>query len=565
MVKYYYIQARGRIVMEGSRGFDLNVLDFSGILNKTADLIKDSYVFITDTESDITYITDKAAQYFNIKEQFCHDFYNKFKKYVNPYDIEEYEREMSRRINGEALSEELWIQFKHKEEYYMFEISAGIYKGQNNKGYFVASLKNMNVAPEIDALTDLFGRVRFEKDMDYNIKIGRKTAVIEVEIDHLNDIKMVYGSKFADRLQKNIAMSLIYKMDRNSAVYRLENSNLVFVLRYAGRSEALSYIARIRKLFENDIEIDGTHFELKCYAGGILLDDYDCMADEIISRLEYTLARSKEKKRIDIVFFNDLVRVNGGNDMEILKVIHQSVLNGCDGFFVVYQTIVNADTGKIAGAEALIRWKKEPYGVVSPGLFIDWIEENPCMYELGNFILESAIKDSVYFLKENPDFFININVSAKQLERLEFKDFVLDILKKYNFPANHLCLEITERCRELPVKLLRKEIMYMQVEGIHFAMDDYGTGSSSASTVIQVPFNEIKIDMSFVTGITENKKQQAMVKQMIDFGNDAGLNTCVEGIDSEEVQDYIRKLNPTWMQGYLYSKPVAADDLIKLL
>ncbi len=118
---------------------------------------------------------------------------------------------MSRRINGEALSEELWIQFKHKEEYYMFEISAGIYKGQNNKGYFVASLKNMNVAPEIDALTDLFGRVRFEKDMDYNIKIGRKTAVIEVEIDHLNDIKMVYGSKFADRLQKNIAISLIYK------------------------------------------------------------------------------------------------------------------------------------------------------------------------------------------------------------------------------------------------------------------------------------------------------------------------------------------------------------------
>ena len=187
------------------------------------------------------------------------------------------------------------------------------------------------------------------------------------------------------------------------------------------------------------------------------------------------------------------------------------------------------------------------------------------MYELGNFILESAIKDSVHFLKENPDFFININVSAKQLERLEFKDVVLDILKKYNFPANHLCLEITERCRELPVKLLRKEIMYMQVEGIHFAMDDYGTGSSSASTVIQVPFNEIKIDMSFVTGITENKKQQAMVKQMIDFGNDAGLNTCVEGIDSEEVQDYIRKLNPTWMQGYLYSKPVAADDLIKML
>lgn len=545
--------------------WDIKILDFSGILNKVTDLIKESYVFITDTETNITYVTDKAAQYFNIKEQLCHDFFKKFEKYVNPYDIEEYEREMCRRINGEALSEDLWIRFRHQDEYYMFEVSAGIYNGQNQKEYFVTSLKNMNVAPEIDSLTDLFGRVRFEKDMNDNIRIGRKTAVIEVEIDHLNDIKMVYGSKFADEIQKNIALNLIYKMDRNSAVYRLENSNLVFVLRYADRNEAVSYIAKIRKLLENEIVMDDTHFELKCYAGGILLDNYDCRADEIISRLEFALARAKEKKRVDIVFFNDLVKVNGGNDMEILKVIHQSVLNDCDGFFIVYQPIVTADTGKITGAEALIRWKKEPYGVVPPGLFIDWIEENPCMYELGNFILESAIKDSVRFLKKNPDFFININVSAKQLERLEFRDVVLDILKKYDFPANHLCLEITERCRDLPVNLLRKEIMYLQVEGIHFAMDDYGTGSSSASIVIQVPFDEIKIDMSFVTGITENQKQQAMVKQMLDFGNNAGLNTCVEGIDSEEVQDYIRKLNPTWMQGYLYSQPLEADNLIAIL
>ena len=101
------------------------------------------------------------------------------------------------------------------------------------------------------------------------------------------------------------------------------------------------------------------------------------------------------------------------------------------------------------------------------------------MYDLGNYVLAEALKNSAEFIKINPDFFINVNVSAKQLEQKSFRDVVLSLLKENDYPPNHLCLEITERCRQLPIDVINEEVCFLQQYGIHFAMDDYGTGNAS--------------------------------------------------------------------------------------
>lgn len=265
------------------------------------------------------------------------------------------------------------------------------------------------------------------------------------------------------------------------------------------------------------------------------------------------------------MFFNDLVQINGDVNLDLMKVIHQSVLNGCDGFYLEYQPIVAAENGRIQGAEALVRWKKEPYGTVPPGMFIDWLEGNPCMYELGAFVLKQALTDAVEFRKENPEFFINVNVSAKQLEQRAFRKIVTDLLQETGFPADHLCLELTERCRNLPIEIMQEEITYLKQYGIRFAMDDYGTGCASSSIVLHTPMDEIKIDMSFVRGIIEDEKKQALVRSMIQFANDADLNSCIEGVEDEDMQDYLRGFGSTWFQGYYYSKPVCAKKILELL
>ena len=140
-----------------------------------------------------------------------------------------------------------------------------------------------------------------------------------------------------------------------------------------------------------------------------------------------------------------------------------------------------------------------------PGMFIDWLESNPCMYDLGNFVLKQALTDAVEFRKSNPDFFINVNMSAKQLERKTFCGVVMALLKETGFPAGQLCLELTERCRSMPVSVMGEKLLYLKQHGVRLAMDDYGTGSASSSVLLQTPMDEIKIDMTIIRGITDNQ------------------------------------------------------------
>lgn len=303
----------------------------------------------------------------------------------------------------------------------------------------------------------------------------------------------------------------------------------------------------------------------KAYYSGLLLDNYVGEIDSVQSKMGYALDMAKSKHSKEVVFFNDLVRLESNADLELMKILYQSILSDCEGFYVEYQPIVRAQDGVIMGAEALVRWKKEPYGNVPPGVFIEWLEDNPIIFDLGNYVLREALLAGKKFISINKDFFINVNVSAKQLERNNFRHVVLETLAETGFPASHLCLELTERCRNLPISFLSEEMQFLRDTGIKLAMDDYGTGAASSSIVLNVPMNEIKIDMSFIKGIKTNPKQQALVKNMIKFANEAGLATCLEGVEDKELEEYLRGYGATWFQGYRYSRPVSSETLEHML
>ena len=112
---------------------------------------------------------------------------------------------------------------------------------------------------------------------------------------------------------------------------------------------------------------------------------------------------------------------------------------------------------------------------------------------------------------------------------------------------------------------LESEVEFLHSCGIRVAMDDYGTGSASSNIVMNIPMDEIKIDMSFIRGIIENPKDQAVVRSIVDFANECDMDTCLEGVENEELQDYLREFNATWFQGYYYSRPISADELLGLL
>lgn len=539
---------------------------FQEMISRISKLSQDSYLMVTDMQHNLTFVPESTAEFLGIPSGWCEDGYKiVLEKSVHPYDCPEYTEEMKKRLRGINLENDLYIRMGKDQKYVMIRIITDMILEQGENRYFIVLLRNQNVIPEIDPLTDLYGQVKFEKDIVDYIQQGRKVAVLEIEIDHMNDINILYGTNYSDRIQKVLAYRFIYMMDADKAVYRMGNSNYAFILRDASREEAAAFLEKIRVRLEESVVLENNHFDLKIYASGIILDHYEGEISTVQSKLEYILGKMRSRRDHRLMFFNDLVQINGDVDLDLMKVIHQSVLNQCDGFYVEYQPVVHAQTGEIAGAEALVRWKKEPYGIVPPGMFIDWLESNPCMYDLGNFVLKQALTDAMEFRKLNPDFFINVNISAKQLERKSFCNVVVALLKETGFPADHLCLELTERCRSMPVSVMEEKLLYLKQHGVRLAMDDYGTGSASSSVLLQTPMDEIKIDMSFIRGITDNQTKQALVRSMVDFANKADLKSCLEGVEDENLQNYLRSFGATWFQGYYYSRPVQAAAMQKLL
>ncbi|WP_171029093.1 MULTISPECIES: EAL domain-containing protein [Roseburia] len=539
---------------------------FQEMISRISKLSQDSYLMVTDMQHNLTFVPESTAEFLGIPSGWCEDGYKiVLEKSVHPYDCPEYTEEMKKRLRGINLENDLYIRMGKNKKYVMTQIITDMILEQGKNRYFIVLLRNQNVIPEIDPLTDLYGQVKFEKDIVDYIQQGRKVAVLEIEIDHMNDINILYGTNYSDRIQKVLAYRFIYMMDADKAVYRMGNSNYAFILRDASREEAAAFLEKIRARLEESVVLENNHFDLKIYASGIILDHYEGEISTVQSKLEYVLGKMRTRRDHKLMFFNDLVQINGDVDLDLMKIIHQSVLNQCDGFYVEYQPVVHAQTGEIAGAEALVRWKKEPYGIVPPGMFIDWLESNPCMYDLGNFVLKQALTDAVEFRKSNPDFFINVNMSAKQLERKTFCGVVMALLKETGFPAGQLCLELTERCRSMPVSVMEEKLLYLKQHGVRLAMDDYGTGSASSSVLLQTPMDEIKIDMSFIRGITDNQTKQALVRSMVDFANEADLKSCLEGVEDEKLQNYLRSFGATWFQGYYYSRPVQAAAMQKLL
>ena len=539
---------------------------FQEMISRISKLSQDSYLMVTDMQHNLTFVPESTAEFLGIPSGWCEDGYKiVLEKSVHPYDCPEYTEEMKKRLRGINLENDLYIRMGKDKKYVMTQIITDMILEQGKNRYFIVLLRNQNVIPEIDPLTDLYGQVKFEKDIVDYIQQGRKVAVLEIEIDHMNDINILYGTNYSDRIQKVLAYRFIYMMDADKAVYRMGNSNYAFILRDASREEAAAFLEKIRARLEESVVLENNHFDLKIYASGIILDHYEGEISTVQSKLEYVLGKMRTRRDHKLMFFNDLVQINGDVDLDLMKIIHQSVLNQCDGFYVEYQPVVHAQTGEITGAEALVRWKKEPYGIVPPGMFIDWLESNPCMYDLGNFVLKQALTDAVEFRKSNPDFFINVNMSAKQLERKTFCGVVMALLKETGFPAGQLCLELTERCRSMPVSVMEEKLLYLKQHGVRLAMDDYGTGSASSSILLQTPMDEIKIDMSFIRGITDNQTKQALVRSMVDFANKADLKSCLEGVEDEKLQNYLRSFGATWFQGYYYSRPVQAAAMQKLL
>ena len=217
----------------------------------------------------------------------------------------------------------------------------------------------------------------------------------------------------------------------------------------------------------------------------------------------------------------------------------------------------------ISGAEALLRWENDRYGLVSPDQFIPILESDPLFPELGEWIIRESILAAKHVISRFPGFIMNVNLSYTQLEKPDFVDMVIRILNELGFPPEHLCLEVTERCRLLDMELLKNKVIDLKSRGILVALDDFGTRFSSIGILKEIPINIIKIDRSIVQMIEENDIDRKIVKNIADLASIFNAKVCVEGIETEGMRDILKLYQVESFQGYYYAKPLMLEQFLE--
>ena len=249
--------------------------------------------------------------------------------------------------------------------------------------------------------------------------------------------------------------------------------------------------------------------------------------------------------------------------IERINEIRNSIVDDFKGFFLCYQPIVDAGTERVVGAEALIRWKNEEYGIVPPVQFVDVLEQDNLFPELGKWILKTALTDSKKFLDRYPAFVVNVNLSYTQIEKSDFVDMVLSMLKDDGFPPENLCLEITERCHLLDVKLLKEVFTELRSHGIKVALDDFGTGFSSLGILRELPVTTVKIDRGFVMNVEKSASDQKTVRFISELADSFDATVCAEGIETSEMREFLLRFKIRSLQGFFYSKPLPLNEFIE--
>lgn len=421
-----------------------------------------------------------------------------------------------------------------------------------------------------DPLTDLPNRRMLCNHLAQAIELARRKdrilALLCLDLDHFKDINDSFGHLTGDALLRLIAKRLRERMRSSDLVSRLGGDEFIVLLEELEQPEHVPLIAEdIIALLQQPFRLDnGIELQSGVSIGIALFPDHGQSAMELLQQADSALYQAKQQGRGRFAYFRDdmtekaLERINLGNYLR--RAVEKEELR------VYYQPQIESSTGRVVGAEALMRWQNPVLGLVSPLRFISLAEEIGCIIPMGEWILRQTCLQGRQWLDQGlPPITLAVNLSPAQIRQPDFVQVVRHILDTTGFPAGLLELELTESalmCHEEETIALLNNLKGL---GIKLALDDFGTGYSSLAYLKHFPLDLLKIDKSFVDDLPSGIKELKIVTTIIQMGRSLGFQLLAEGVEREEQSGCLRSLGCNLHQGYLYSKPLPADDFTEWL
>lgn len=424
----------------------------------------------------------------------------------------------------------------------------------------------LNRLANFDPLTGLANRnlliSRLSEDV-YRAKTkGGNVALVLLDLDRFSEINGTLGYEIGDLLLQTVAERLSGCAELGNLVARLGGDDFALIINDAGsKDDAAAFADRILRLLREPFLLSGQSVRSSCSTGISSFPSDADNADMLFRNADFALMQAKAAGRNTYRSFDESARAA----LQDRIALAGDLLPGLEReeFRLVYQPIVNVATGEIVGLEALLRWQHPSRGNVPPGEFIPLAESTGTILQIGEWVLRQASRQVAAWRSEGLDIRVAVNLSPRQIQSLDVASLVSSTLDGAGIDSSGLALEVTEGLLVEDSEANVLTLERLRQMGIRVYIDDFGTGYSSLSYLKRLPVTALKIDGSFINGADWSPDDQMIIRAIIGLARNLGLGVVAEGVETIAQMELLLAEGCDIMQGYLFSRPVEADQLVQ--
>ncbi len=421
-----------------------------------------------------------------------------------------------------------------------------------------------------DALTGLPNRNllkdRLAQAVLYAQRYDRWVTVAFIDLDNFKIVNDSLGHNAGDELLKIVAARMVQRVRAIDTVVRLGGDEFVILLFDQPRNVDIitATLQKIRAAIAEPIRIAGRDFQIASSIGLANYPNDGTDADALLANADAAMYRAKEIGRDNFQFYTPELNTKVHEKFLLQKELRNAILRS--EFVIHYQPQVDLRTGRIFAVEALIRWQHPTLGMVPPAKFIPMAEETGLIVPIGDWVLLAACRQNKAWQEAGlPPVTICVNVSARQFMERDWVSRVAGALRESGLAASYLELELTESLIMQDAEQAVETMKELQILGVQLSIDDFGTGYSSLSALKRFPVGRLKIDKSFIDNLPDDENDKAVVSAVISLGQKLNLRVIAEGVETDDQVAFLRQNNCDEMQGYHFSKPVAASGIEELI
>ena len=465
----------------------------------------------------------------------------------------------------------------------------GEYIDQNNKpdeAYLIGSFQDvtdtrraeerLDYSRFYDILTDLPNRTLFENQLKHlllNPPEESLFAVVFIGLDHFSRVNDELGHRGGDLILKEIASRLLEYENKGNVICRFGGDVFTMLIKNIHHIDECSEIMEeVLELIRQPIAINGNEVYVTASLGVSIFPLESEDEKHLLIGAEAAMILSREHGGNRYTYRTHRMNLETQKRLKLLKEMRAAL--EVNEFAVFYQPQIDAVNMQIVGMEALVRWQHPHKGLVSPAEFIPIAEESGLIIPIGDYVLEEACRQTKKWLDMGYALDVGVNISAQQFDKDDFIEKIEQVLIRTGLPAEHLEIEITESMAMNDYQQTVEKLSLLRKMGIKTSMDDFGTGYSSLSQLQTLPLDTLKVDQAFIKCIKaksvsnsryQNYENSAIASAIILMSHSLGLRVIAEGVETLEQCQFLQENRSDVLQGYLFSKPIPADELELML